>query len=70
MPRSPSTSPPSAPWWCPAQEGNRVGWLFLWLGLYVATSEAVEGYGLLAADTGLSDGQVGAWTEPGCGSGR
>ena len=42
--------------------GNRVGWLFLWLGLYVATTEAIEGYGLLAADTALSDGQVGAWT--------
>jgi hypothetical protein len=43
-------------------DGNRVGWLFLWLGLYVATAEAVEGYGLLAADTALSDGQVGTWT--------
>jgi hypothetical protein len=43
-------------------EGNRVGWLFLWLGLYVATAEAIEGYGLLAADTGLSDGRVGTWT--------
>jgi hypothetical protein len=42
--------------------GNRVGWLFLWLGLYVATAEAIEGYGLLAADTGLSDGALGAWT--------
>ncbi len=42
--------------------GNRVGWLFLWLGLYVATAEAVEGYGLLAADVGLSDGQLGTWS--------
>ncbi|WP_432479037.1 hypothetical protein [Nocardioides sp. GXQ0305] len=42
--------------------GNRVGWLFLGLGLYVAVAELVEGYGLLAADTGWSDGQVGAWS--------
>jgi hypothetical protein len=42
--------------------GNRVGWLFLWLGLYVAVAEALEGYGLLAADTGLSDGRLGTWT--------
>ena len=42
--------------------GNRIGWLFLWLGLYVAVAEAIEGYGLLAADTGRSDGQLGTWT--------
>ena len=42
--------------------GNRIGWAFLGLALFISLHEAVEGYGLLADDTALSDGQVGAWT--------
>ncbi len=41
--------------------GNRIGWIFSLVALYVAVAELAEGYGMLAADTGLPAGDVGTW---------
>ena len=41
--------------------GNRIGWIFSALGLYIAVAEVGEGYGLLAADWGLQGADLGTW---------
>jgi hypothetical protein len=41
--------------------GNRIGWIFSLLAVYVAAAELAEGYGMLASDWSLPAGAVGTW---------
>ena len=40
---------------------HHVGWIFAVFGAYLAVGEILDGYSLLAADTGLPGGDLAAW---------